>query len=462
MKKQMILNACLGYSPVHLSPGMWRFPGDESVNFSHVEHWVALAKLLEAGKFDAMFFADTVGVSDVHKKALDSAVRNGMRLPRHDPMMIIPAMAAHTRHLGFAATATLSYENPYLFARRISTLDHLTGGRMGWNIVTGYLESGAKAVGQGNVNAHDLRYDIADEFMEVVYKLWEGSWDDGAVVHDREKNIFALPEKVRKIVHSGTHYNVDGVHMTEPSPQRTPVLFQAGASDRGREFAARHAEALFVAGTDYDQLASVVADIRARAEKYGRNPRDIKFLLLSTAIAGSTDEAAWAKVSAYQKYVNLEAALTSLSAWTGIDLSLHDMDGPFPKAKMANGIHSFLDSFKADKSGKEWTIREAAAYITLGGRGPLMVGNPATIADAMQEWIDRTDIDGFNLSYAVMPNDFRDFIDLVVPELQRRGVFKQDYATGTLRTKLAGRGPYLPEEHEGRKHRFATPTEPRG
>src|ERR1700733_3674588 len=248
MSKTIRFNAfemnCVG----HQSPGLWSHPRDRSWQYKDLEYWTDLAKLLERGKFDGIFIADVLGVYDVYRGDLETALRVSTQIPVNEPMLLVPAMALVTEHLAFGRTASTSFEHPYTFARRISTLDHLTKGRAGWNIVTSYLESGARNIGLGGQSAHDDRYDVADEYMEVCYKLWEGSWEDDAVLRDRARGIFTDPAKVHRVQHQGTNYRLDAIHLSEPSPQRTPVLYQAGTSPRGRQFAAQHAECVFMSG----------------------------------------------------------------------------------------------------------------------------------------------------------------------------------------------------------------------
>src|SRR6202045_2401763 len=248
MTKESRLNAFDMNCVVHQSAGLWTHPRDHAVDYTSLEYWTELAQILERGCFDGLFIADVLGVYDVYGGNVDTAISQGIQVPLNDPVLVIPPMAQVTKHLGFGVTCTLSFEPPYPFARRMSTLDHLTRGRIGWNIVTGYLNSAAKGVGMNAQNAHDLRYRIADEYMEVMYKLWEGSWEGGAVVRDKKSGIFANPEKVHSVHHEGKYYRVDAIHLCEPSPQRTPVLYQAGASTRGRAFAAAHAECVFING----------------------------------------------------------------------------------------------------------------------------------------------------------------------------------------------------------------------
>ncbi len=259
----------------HLSAGLWTHPRDTSASYTDLDHWIDLAKLLERGKFDGLFLADVLGVYDVYRGTNEAALRAGTQVPVNDPLMLVPAMAAATTHLGFAVTCTLSFEPPYPFARRMSTLDHLTKGRIGWNIVTGYLDSAAKGAGKDKQTAHDARYDIADEYMQLVYRLWEGSWEDDAVVRDRAGGVFTRPEKVHRITFAGAHYKLDAIHLSEPSPQRTPLLYQAGASSKGRDFAAQHAECVFLAAPSKAVIARVWPTSAPRAAKHGRDPADI-------------------------------------------------------------------------------------------------------------------------------------------------------------------------------------------
>ncbi len=224
MTREIRLNAfemnCVG----HQSPGMWRHPRDRSWQYRELAYWTDLARLLELGKFDGVFIADVLGVYDVFNGNINAALRDATQIPVNDPLQLVPVMASVTEHLGFGLTASVSFEHPYTFARRLSTLDHLSKGRAGWNIVTSYLNSGARNVGLSGQTGHDERYDIADEYLEVCYKLWEGSWEDGAVLRDRERGVFTDPAKVDPIKHEGRYFKVPGVHLCEPSPQRTPLL----------------------------------------------------------------------------------------------------------------------------------------------------------------------------------------------------------------------------------------------
>ncbi|MBV8457025.1 MAG: LLM class flavin-dependent oxidoreductase [Acetobacteraceae bacterium] len=439
MPKQIRLNAFDMNCVAHQSPGLWTHPRDRADSYNTLDYWVELAKLLERGKFDALFLADVLGVYDVYRGSPDAAVAQAVQVPVNDPLLLIPAMAYVTRDLGFGVTCAVSYEHPYTLARRFSTLDHLTGGRIGWNIVTGYLNSAAKGMGLARQPEHDARYEIAEEYMEVVYKLWEASWQDDAVLRDRARGVFARPEKVHRIRHDGTYFQLEAIHLCEPSPQRTPLLYQAGASTRGRQFAATHAECVFINGPSKQVIAHIVADIRRRAVAVGRNPEEILIFNMMTVITAPTSAAAKAKLDDYRSYISEEGALVLMSGWTGIDFSELALDEPLRYSR-PDAQTSALEAFTIADPDRVWTVREIAKHAAIGGRGPVVVGSPEQVADELIGWVEETGVDGFNLAYAVTPETFEDFVDLVVPELQKRGRYKLDYAPGTLREKLYGPG----------------------
>src|ERR1700726_1827431 len=315
MKKQIRLNAFAMNCVAHQAPGLWASPRDRTSEDNRLPYLTDLARTLERGRFDGLFLADVLGVSDVFGGNPNAALRNATQTPCNDPLLLIPAMAAVTEHLGFGVTSNLSYEPPYPFARRMSPLDHLTEGRIGWNVVTGYLDSAARAAGKDKQTAHDDRYDVADEYMEVVYKLWEGSWEDDAVLRDRTRGIFTDPAKVHRVKHQGNHYRLDAIHLSEPSPQRTPVLYQAGTSPRGRQFAARHAECVFMSGPSAKIIAPRVAGIGAAGAKAGRNRAENLMLSMMTIILGRTEVEASAKSADYRRHISPEGALALMSGW---------------------------------------------------------------------------------------------------------------------------------------------------
>jgi long-chain alkane monooxygenase len=455
--KEIRLNAfdmnCVG----HIQHGMWTHPRDRSVDYNTLEYWQDLARLAERGYFDGIFLADIVGVYDVFEGGPGPSISNAVQIPVNDPMLVVPAMAAATTHIGFGVTANLTYEPPYLFARRMSTLDHLTRGRVGWNIVTGYLDSAARGMGLPVQPEHDGRYEVADEYMEVVYQLWEASWEEGAVRRDKEGRIFADPAKVHPVRHRGRNFQLEAIHLCEPSPQRTPVLYQAGASTRGREFAATHAECIFINGPNKEIARGIVADIRSRAEALGRNPRDILVFLGRAVVVGRTRREAEEKYREYHAHASVAGALAHFSSSMGIDLARYDLDEPIGYVQ-TDAMNSAVEAITR-LSPEPWTRRRIVAQMGLGSRIPPLVGSAEEVAEEMIGWVADTDIDGFNLSRTVTPESLADFIDLVVPILQERGVYKRDYAPGTLREKLFGH-PRLPATHPVARHRdrFVTRT----
>jgi FMN-dependent oxidoreductase (nitrilotriacetate monooxygenase family) len=452
MVREIRLNAfdmnCVG----HIQHGMWAHPRDRSMQYTDLDHWVSLAQTLERGLFDGLFLADILGVYDVFRDSPDASIRNAVQIPVNDPLLLVPAMAYATQHLGFGVTCNLTYEPPYTFARRLSTLDHLTKGRIGWNVVTGYLDSAARGMGLNEQPEHDSRYDVAEEYMQVVYQLWEGSWEEQAVLRDRASRIYADPARIHRVQHHGQHYKVDAIHLSEPSPQRTPVLYQAGASARGREFAAAHAECIFVNGQFRHNVRDIVADIRARARAFGRDPRGIKVFVGATVVVAPTEAEAQDKLAEYREYASSEGALAHYSASVGVDLSRYGPDEPI-RFVPTNALRSNLEAITVRSREGEWTLRKLMQMMVLGSRQAPIVGSPSSVADALQSWVDEADVDGFNLSRTVIPECVEDFVALVVPELQTRGAMKRAYAAGTLRQKLFGGGDRLPASHPAARYR---------
>lgn len=453
MAKQIRFNAFDMNTAGHLSPGLWRHPRDRSADYKRLSYWTDLAQLLERGRIDGLFIADVLGIYDVFAGNSDAALASAAQVPVNDPLLLVSAMAAVTENLGFGVTVNLTYEHPYVFARRMSTLDHVTDGRIGWNIVTGYLESAAKGAGLDRQRAHDDRYDVAEEYMEVVYKLWEASWADSAVVRDIERGLFVDPAQVQRVRHDGDFYRVDAIHLCEPSPQRTPVLYQAGTSSKGRVFAGRHAECVFVSGPSAAVIGPRVADLRRLTVAAGRDAADMLVFSLATAVIGETEAAAQARYAEYRTYADTRGGLALMSGWTGVDFSTLDLDQQVRHVE-SDASRSALANITTADPARVWTVRDVVDHISIGGIGPVFVGTAGSVADQMEAWIAATDVDGFNLAYAVTPESFEDIVDHLVPELQRRGRYKQDYAPGPLREKLFGSGrARLIDSHPAARHR---------
>jgi FMN-dependent oxidoreductase (nitrilotriacetate monooxygenase family) len=440
--KKIILNAFDMNSVGHINHGLWTHPRDQSHRFNELSYWTELAQTLEQGLFDGLFIADITGVYDVYQNGIDLTLKESIQLPSHDPSTLVSAMAAVTQHLGFGVTVNLSYENPYQFARRFASLDHLTQGRIGWNIVTGYLDSAERLVGQKGLKEHDLRYAQAEEFLELCYKFWEGSWENDAVLKDKVQRIFTDPAKVHAIQHQGQFYQSQGVFQVSPSPQRTPVLYQAGASPRGLAFATQHAEGIFIGGDRPEKIKQQVEKIRALTVAQGRPADAVKILVGITVVTAATDALAQEKLAEYIRYASPEAGLAHYSSSVGIDLSKFAEDEAIPYQK-TNSIASVNQKFKEQSI----TRNDLKAQHVLGGRYPLIIGSGAAVAEQLIQWLDETGIDGFNLTRTVAPESHQDFIRYVIPELQQRGRYKTSYSAGSLRQKLFQQGDHLADHH---------------
>ncbi len=433
----MHLNAFSQCCPISQNIGQWKNPNDKmSDGYLDVEVWVEMAKILERGCFDAFFLADIHGLYDGYGGTWEAAVQYAVQAPGLDPMPLIPAMAMATKNLGFAVTYSTTFHAPYECARAFSSLDHYTNGRIGWNIVTSYVKN-TQANGLGTFLPHDERYDRAEEYMDVVYKLLEQSWGGDAIVRDIERDMYVDPAKVRSIDHEGEHFSVVGPLMCEPSPQRTPVLYQAGASPRGLDFGAKHAEAIFMGARGADQQ-EYVSSFRERVAGFGRDPHGVKMLMSFTPVVGETEADAKRKHEDTRQYQSFEGQLALYGGWTGIDLKGVEPDTPLGEVD-SDGMRAAAIRMR----GK--TVRELLAQ-RMDNR---WVGSPAQIADRMEEAME-TGIDGFIVQPVIQPRSHEEFVDLVVPELQRRGALRREYEPGeTLRERYFGKG-----------HRLTQPSHP--
>jgi long-chain alkane monooxygenase len=451
MPKQLHVNLFEMNCVSHIVHGMWVHPDNNRHRFNDLGFWTELAQLLEYGTFDAVFLADVIGTYDQFRNGPETALREAVQIPSNDPLLVIPAMAHVTRNLGFGATFSTTYEPPFAFARRMSTLDHLTKGRVAWNVVTSYLPNAARNFGLEGEVPHDQRYEIADEYLDVLYKLWEGSWDDDAVIQDRENRIYTDPAKVRYINHTGAHFKVAGPHLCEPSRQRTPVLFQATGSNAGKEFAARHAEVVFTGGFSAESVRANIADMRARARAHGREPTDIKFVASAGIIVANTDAQVAAKLDDYRRLISVEGRLAH--SQSRIDYT------KYPATEQLGNIIARKDPGYEQippRSRPEQTVGDVLQQLAAVHSGRHFVaGTPTIVADTIEKWLDDDDIDGINLVQYLSFDTARDFIELVVPELRRRGRFRESYRDGeTLRERLFGAGQSrLPANHFGARYR---------
>lgn len=427
----------------------WTDPRNSTEGFRSLAHWQAIARVLQSGDFDFLFFADVIGYPSDQDGVPDAVVRGAVQLPSHDPITVISGLAATVDKLNFVVTASTTAERPFMHARRFATLDHLTEGRIGWNIVNSDNQTAlVKLLGLGEITAHDKRYDRADEFVDLACALWEGSWEDDAVEIDRQRASFADPTKVHPIVHHGEHFDLEGIFTVIPSPQRTPTLFQAGASPRGRDFAAGTAECVYVQENSLETMTSTVTDIRDRAERFGRRRDDIKILNGVSVVVASTTEEAAEKRAALHAAPTTEMLAMHFLGWTGINLLRMDPALPLSQASSEYG-HSTIARYDDGR-----TVGEIIASLRDSLGGLAITGTPELVADEMERYVEEGGVDGFLIepTFGGVAS-YQEFVDLVIPELRRRGRIAPLASEQTLRDRLFGAGPRVNERHRASAHR---------
>nr|OQO11423.1 hypothetical protein B0A51_16347 [Rachicladosporium sp. CCFEE 5018] len=410
-KKPWVMNAFAMTAPGHLAPGLWRHPAQEKQTLSH---WVNLAKFLDDNGFHALFFADVLGIYDVYKASDGPALKSAAQVPILDISLLVSAMAHATKNISFGITASTTYENPYALARRFATLDHITDGRVGFNIVTSYLHSAAMSFGLEKAVEHDERYAIADEFMEVFYKLLEGSWQADAVVGDKATGIWTDPSKVRKINHVGKYFRCAGPSLVDPQDTRTIL------------------------------------------RELGRPEDSIKFIAGIFIVVDETDERAQAKFNDMLQYADLEGTAALFGGWSGTDLSTFSDDEDF-KFAGAPAIQSMINSWTETVPGTKdtkWTKKLVLQHLAISGAHERAIGSPTTVANILQKWVDEAQIDGFNISYATTPGTFEDIVKYLWPELRKRGVLQERYAGSSMRENYLadGGGPKVRSWHPASRY----------
>jgi alkanesulfonate monooxygenase len=416
--------------PVSIHTGAWRYPGaypDANFNFTHLKRF---AQRLEAAKFDAFFMADHLAVLNMPIEAL----KRSHTVTSFEPFTLLSALAGATERLGLIATASTTFDAPFHVARRFASLDHLSAGRAGWNIVTTSNPDAALNFGLDDHMEHDERYRRAREFYDVVTGLWD-SFADDAFVRDVERGLFLDPTKMRRLEHVGTYFKVRGPLNIARPPQGWPVIVQAGASEAGRQLAAETAEVVFGAPATLDGARRFYADVKARMEHLGRDPEHLKILPGALVVVGESVDEARAKRARLDSLVHADSAIASLSIALGHDASRLDPDGPLPEIPPSNATHSARERAIELARREQLTVRQLAQR--LGGYGGLaFVGTAKTIADEMEAWLVERGSDGFNVMFPFLPEGLDDFVDRVVPELQRRGLFRREYEGPTLRDNL--------------------------
>lgn len=412
----------------------WRYDDGDPFHFVDIDFYTRVARIAERGTLDALFLADGPGLRE------DPRVKPTQAL---EPTVLLTAMAAVTERIGLIATASTTFNDPYNLARRLASLDHISRGRLGWNAVTTYDSVVAPNFGLPELPHHDDRYARAEEFVDVAKKLWD-SWEDGALVGDRESGLFADSERIHAIEHDGPQFSVRGPLNVPRSPQGRPVLVQAGSSEQGRDFAARSAEAVFAAQTTFDGAKSYYDDLKARARGHGRDPDSLKVLPGVFTVIGSTEAEAKRRKAELDDLVDQGPGLAKLAGQLGVDVSDLELDKPLPEHALPDkadfaGSHGFLDAIVALSRDRDLTVRDLLDR--LGGGHRLVVGSAEQVADTLEHWFREGAADGFNIMPDVFPSGAEVLVDHVVPELRRRGVFRREYTGRTLREHLGLRRP---------------------
>lgn len=415
--------------------GMWRHPRDKvNWDYGHYDYWQHIARVLERGLFDAIFIADQLAPYSTYQGSSDASVKYAVQFPCNEPSTIVPAIATATERLGIGVTLSTAFEHPYSMCRRLSTLDYQSKGRIAWNIVNSFSHGEWSAYGVEHRDRGD-RYERLEEYMEVCYALWD-SWEDGAIIADKAAGIYGDPAKIHEVDFKGKYFRCKARHFVPPSPQGRPVLWQAGSSDRGRDFAAKHAEAVFAVHPTIARMQEYSTDLERRAtEKFGREPGSIKRIYGLQTVVGETRAQAEEKFERIKECIPLEGALAWISGHFGIDFSQYSLDENVANVQVP-GIQGLFESILYAKDGAPVTVKEAALTYAQGMGMPVAVGTAADIVDQMEVYLDEGGADGFMLATTFTPGCYEEFVDWVVPELQRRGRYREQYSGTTLRDHL--------------------------
>ncbi|HCU90867.1 MAG TPA: LLM class flavin-dependent oxidoreductase [Gammaproteobacteria bacterium] len=422
--------------PVSIHTAAWRYPGsfaDANFNFGHYQRFIAT---LERGRFDAFFMADHLAVMNMPIEAL----KRSATVSSFDPLTLLPALAVTTKHIGLVATASTTYNEPYHVARKFASLDHISGGRAGWNVVTSTNPDEALNFGFEQHMDHDERYVRAREFFDVVTGLWD-SWGDDAFTRDQATGMYFDPNKLRLLNHKGPHLSVRGPLNIARPIQGWPVIVQAGASEAGRQLAAETAELVFGGANNLNDAKTYYADVRSRMRQYGREDTALKILPGAFVVVGDSISEAKAKKARLDSLVHPDSGIATLSVLLGTDVSNFNLDGPLPAIAESNASRSGRQKLINMAKRDDLTIRQLAQYVGSSFSTLEIVGTALTIADKMEEWFESWGCDGFNIMFPYLPQGLDDFVDKVIPELQRRGLFRTEYEGGTLRENLGLKRP---------------------
>lgn len=455
-RPRLIINAFAMAVPSHNFFGMWRMPYALAHPYNEIQTWIDIAETAERGKLDGIFLADHVGLTAPWGGSHRLAAAGGFSFPNDDAFVICSALATRTTHLALGFTSSVIQSNPYNFARQISTLDNISGGRTAWNLVTSALENSYRNVGFEKLPSHEERYARAFEYLQAVYALWEGSWDDGAIVRDVENGVFVDSAKVHPIDFKGEYFSVQGPLHSTPSPQRTPFIYTPGLSDTALALAGAHAEGLFMSLQNLEAMRFHGERARAAVKAAGRDAGDLKLIQSTKIVVGSTMAEAEAKLAAIREWADPITDLMEISGIAGVDLSGVDPDEQLSVeelARSAPGFKGALGMANIRPDEKTISMHELASRT----QAAPIVGTPEFIADELEKWQD-AGADGINIADYQFHEGYVDFVDHVIPVLQERGLAQREYADGSFRNQVFGRGDRLPSTHPAAKHRGAYPT----
>ncbi|KAH3671469.1 hypothetical protein WICMUC_004601 [Wickerhamomyces mucosus] len=464
-RKDLIINFFIQGCVTSQPSGLWSFPGDQSRNYKKLSFWTDLAKKAEANGINGIFIADVLGPYDQYKGPgnFETGVKAATQHPGIDPSIPISAMASVTKNVGFGITFSTISEHPYLFARRLSSLDHFTNGRVGWNIVSSYLNSASLNLLNGvQLPEKTKRYEKTEEYVQIINELLLSSFRTDSILIDEKTKTYADPKLVRKIDYEGEFYTVPGPAYTEPSPQGIPVLFQAGQSPSGIELAAKHAEVAFMNESEPKRLKVNVDKYKEIAiKRYNRNPKHLKVIFLAMVIVAETEEKAWEKFEYYSKFADPEGALSLVSGWTGADFSIYDDE--IDLTTVDNQQHrEIVKGFckKIYREGIPINKSQFAKFVSVKGSTNLIIGSVEDVIEELITWVDESGIDGFNFAPVTIPGSYDDLIEYVLPQLKKRGYFSGNYKVpnGTFRENLYGNKgqSFLPEDHPDFKYRWSS------
>jgi FMN-dependent oxidoreductase (nitrilotriacetate monooxygenase family) len=428
---KMILGAY--YNPTGHHVASWRHPRAQEDAHVNIEHYIEIAQTAERAKFDLMFLADSNVIRDAH---IDALSRSTQFVAYFEPLTLLSALAMVTKHIGLIGTASTSWNQPYHIARKFASLDHISKGRAGWNAVTSVADKEAQNFGRDKAYPHADRYDRAHEVIEIVQGLWD-SWDDDAFLRDKESGLFFDKNKLHELNHKSERYKVRGPLNVPRSPQGYPLVVQAGASPEGRELAAHYAEAIFSPHLNYESAKAYYDDTKGCMAHYNRNPDHLKILPGISIFVKPTEAEAREDYAYIQSLIHPIVGQEILTSMLGVDMSPYDYDGPFPDPLPATkGSQGHRGELETLARKNKLTVRQLAEHAA-GARGKnVQVGTPQQIADYLEDWFERGACDGFTIMPPYIPGGLDDFCELVIPELQRRGLFRTEYEGTTLRENL--------------------------